>query len=249
MRCSILTVCLDAGPTIEQTTESVLAQAGVEELEYLVVDGASSDDTLARLEPYRGRITHILSEPDQGPYDAMNKGIELATGDAIGILNAGDRLADEHVLAEVLATLEESGADAVYADLDYVDEEEGQRVVRRWRSGAWVQGAFLRGWMPPHPTLVVRRELFERYGGFELSLESAADYELMLRFFHVHGARLAYLPRVTVKMRVGGRSNASLRHRLRANREDREAWRLNGLTPPPLLRVRKPLSKLWQFWS
>ena len=245
MTVSVVTVAYNAAATVAEAVESVVSQKGDFTLDYHIVDGASTDDTLACIDPYRDRIAEVTSAPDQGLYDAMNRGVARAKGDIIGILNADDRYADHHVIADVLEAFEDTGADAIYADLDYVDEADGRTVTRRWKSGH--PGDWRKGWMPPHPTLFVKRELYEQAGLFSLQLTSAADYELMLRFFHFRGAELAYLPRVTVQMRAGGQSNASLRNRLRANAEDAQAWRLNGARPPLLLRLRKPLRKLGQF--
>ena len=245
MTVSVITVTYNAEATVAEAARSVVEQAGAFDLDYHIVDGGSRDGTLAQLAPFEHRISQLSSAPDNGLYDAMNQGIARAKGDIVGILNSDDRYADSAVVQDVLDTFEHTDADGVYADLDYVDAEDGETVTRRWKSGH--PRSFSRGWMPPHPTLFLKRELYAEYGGFNLQLRSAADYELMLRFFHFRGAELAYLPRTTVKMRAGGQSNASLGNRIRANAEDAKAWRLNGSAPPPLLRLRKPLRKLHQF--
>ena len=245
MTVSVVTVTYNAADTLADAVQSVIRQKGDFRLDYHIVDGGSNDGTLEQIEPFQDRITEITTGPDDGLYDAMNRGVARAKGEIVGILNADDRYADERVIADVLGAFEATDADGIYADLDYVDAQDGETVTRRWTSGQ--PGDFRKGWMPPHPTLFVRREVYEQHGLFNLSLRSAADYELMLRFFHFRGAELAYLPRVTVKMRAGGQSNASLANRLKANAEDTEAWRLNGARPPALLRLRKPLRKLGQF--
>ena len=245
MTVSVVTVTYNAASTVEEAVQSVVEQVGDFALDYHIVDGGSTDQTLERIRPFEDRITQVTSGKDQGLYDAMNRGVARAKGDIIGILNADDRYADNQVIADIAQTFEETGADGVYADLDYVDEADGHTVTRQWQSGA--PGNFRKGWMPPHPTLFVKRTLYEQHGLFNLQLRSAADYELMLRFFHFRGAALAYLPRTTVKMRAGGQSNASLGNRIKANAEDAKAWRLNGAAPPPLLRLQKPLRKLSQF--
>ncbi|MBK11974.1 MAG: glycosyl transferase [Crocinitomicaceae bacterium] len=247
MTVSVITVTYNAADTVSEAVRSVVEQRGNFKLDYHIVDGASTDTTLAAIEPFKDRIAKITSDPDHGLYDAMNRGLARAKGDIIGILNADDRFADERVVSDIIAAFEATEADGIYADLDYVKAEDGETVTRQWKSGH--PGNFNRGWMPPHPTLFVRRSLYEQHGLFNLQLSSAADYELMLRFFHFRGAELAYLPRVTVKMRTGGKSNASLYNRLKANAEDAAAWRLNGIRPPTLLRIQKPFRKLSQFGS
>jgi glycosyltransferase len=177
----------------------------------------------------------------------MNKGIATATGDFIGILNADDTYAHTGVLAAVAAHLKETSAKALYGDLDYVAADGSGRVVRRWRSGEKGPRSFLQGWMPPHPTFFLARSMYTNHGVYSLELRSAADYELMLRMLHKHGVSATYLPDVLVKMRTGGVSNASWGNRLRANREDRRAWRMNGLRPMPWTLVMKPLRKLGQW--
>ena len=253
MRISVITVCFNAASTLKDAVESVLGQVpdakAPLELEYIVVDGGSTDGTLELLAPYRERIATLISEPDQGLYDAMNKGVQAATGDVVAILNADDVYASTDVLARVAATFRDSGAEAVYGDLHYVSADDLTQVTRHWSAGAYTPGAFRRGWMPPHPALFVRRACYQRWGLFTLALRSAADYELMLRFIHRHGMSLAYLPKTLVLMRAGGVSNASLKHRIRAHREDWKAWRMNGYHPSPFTLLAKPLRKLPQFLS
>ena len=253
MRISVVTVCYNAAPTLADAVESVLGQLPDRQapfdLEYIVVDGGSTDGTLNLLEPYRDRIATLISEPDRGLYDAMNKGINAATGDVVAILNADDVYASNEVLARVTALFKASDVEAVYGDLHYVAADDVSRVTRSWQAGTYRPGAFRRGWMPPHPTLFVRRACYDRWGLFSMALRSAADYELMLRFIHRHGMSLAYLPETLVLMRAGGVSNASLMHRIRAHREDWKAWRMNGFHPSLLTMLAKPLRKLPQFLS
>ena len=253
MRISVITVCYNAASTLKDAVDSVLDQVPAGEapfeLEYIVVDGGSTDGTLDLLASYSERIATLISEPDQGLYDAMNKGVQAATGDVVAILNADDVYASTNVLASVADTFRDSGAEAVYGDLHYVAADDLSQVIRRWKAGAYAPGAFRRGWMPPHPALFVRRACYHRWGLFTLALRSAADYELMLRFIHRHGMTLAYLPETLVLMRAGGISNASPNHRIRAHREDWKAWRMNGFHPSPLTLLAKPLRKLPQFLS
>ena len=249
MKISIVTVAFNAEATIAEAVASVVGQrqAGFE-LEYIIVDGASSDGTLAALEPYRNGIAHIISEPDRGLYDAMNKGIATATGDFIGILNADDAYAHIGVLAAVAARLEETSAKALYGDLDYVAADGSGRVVRRWRSGETGPRSFLQGWMPPHPTFFLARSMYTSHGVYSLELSSAADYELMLRMLHKHGVSATYLPDVLVKMRTGGVSNASWGNRLRAkSRRPTRMAHERAAAGVPWTLVMKPLRKLGQW--
>ena len=246
MKVSIITITYNSAETIEDTIRSVASQ-DYPEIEYIIVDGASNDHTLEIVERYRNSISQVISERDKGIYDAMNKGIAMATGDVIGILNSDDFYADEKVISDIVRTLQQSNSDACYADLVYVDRLETNRVIRSWKSGEYKPGYFLRGWMPPHPTFFVKRKMYLTHGVYSLDLRSAADYELMLRFIHKHSVSLCYLPRVITKMRTGGQSNVSLKNRWRANREDRLAWKMNGLQPGLFTLLRKPLSKLFQY--
>lgn len=246
MKVSLITVSYNSEDTIEETFLSVFSQKGVD-LEYIVIDGGSRDRTLAIIEKHRDKIDHFLSEKDNGIYDAMNKGLKMATGDVIGILNSDDVLAGETILGDLVSAFEKSNADGLYGDLVYVGRDDLSKVSRKWVSGNYLDGDFKKGWMPPHPTFYVKKEVYEKYGLFNLNFSSAADYEIMLRFIHKHKISITYLPKVMVKMRQGGKSNASFSNRLKANREDRKAWEVNGLKPGPFTLLFKPLSKLSQF--
>lgn len=248
MKLTIVTVAYNAEATIAEAVASVVEQKRTGyELEYIVVDGASSDGTLAALAPFSDRIDRLISEPDHGLYDAMNKGLASATGDFIGFLNADDTYAHSAVLSTVASRLLQTGAEALYADLDYVAADGTGRVVRRWRSGTFNRRNFWWGWMPPHPTFFLSKGRYDSHGGYALDFHSAADYELMLRMLCKQHVRAEYVPEVIVNMRIGGVSNASWRNRLHANREDRRAWRMNGLRPMPWTLVMKPLRKLGQW--
>jgi glycosyltransferase involved in cell wall biosynthesis len=246
MKVSIITITYNSAETVEDTIQSVLSQ-DYPNIEYIIVDGASKDDTMAIVNRYRDKIATIISEPDKGIYDAMNKGVRAATGDVIGILNSDDFYADNKVISDIVKAIQQDNADACYADLVYVDRTTTDKVIRSWKSGEYRHGDFLRGWMPPHPTFFVKRVHYKMHGLYSLQLRSAADYELMLRFIHKHGISLAYLPRVITKMRAGGQSNVTLKNRWKANKEDRLAWKMNGLQPGFLTLIRKPLSKLLQY--
>lgn len=241
---SVVTVVKNGRRTIAECLASVAGQSA--QPEHVVVDGASTDGTLELLRRAPG-VARLSSEPDSGIYEAMNKGIRMATGEVVGTLNADDMYAAPDVLAAVARVFEDPSVEACYGDLEYVDRNDLTRVVRRWKAGPLKKEGFLRGWMPPHPTFFVRRRVYERYGVFRTDLGSAADYELMLRFLYRFGVKAAYIPRVLVRMRTGGASNRSLAARIRANRMDREAWRVNGLKPLVSTLVLKPLRKLPQF--
>ncbi len=247
MKISVITVSYNSAATIGDTLASVRGQ-DYPSVEHIVVDGASKDETL-RVAAQYPHVYQILSEPDRGIYDAMNKGLRLATGSIVGFLNSDDFYTHPGVLSNIATAMNLSGADTCYADLQYVRRTNHAQVVRTWKSGLYAQDKFYWGWMPPHPTFFVRREAYEKFGGFDTSLRSAADYELMLRFLLKQGLTTCYLPEIIVRMRSGGLSNASLYNRLLANREDRQAWRLNNIKPRFYTLYLKPASKIMQFLS
>lgn len=245
MKVTIITASYNSASTIRDTLESVKKQT-YHDIEHIVVDGLSKDDTLKIVAEYP-HVARVVSEKDKGIYDAMNKGIAMATGDIIGILNSDDFYTHERIVADIVKMFVEENADLLYADLEYVDKIKTNKVIRLWKSGRYGEKSFLMGWMPPHPTFFVKKCVYEQYGNFNLQLKSAADYEIMLRFMHKHKLKAAYLPEVIVRMRVGGASNRSLQHRIHANREDRMAWELNKLTPYPFTFLFKPMRKVIQF--
>ncbi|WP_347159291.1 glycosyltransferase family 2 protein [Pontibacter chitinilyticus] len=246
MKISIITIVYNNCETIAEAIESVLSQT-YPDIEYIVVDGLSTDGTVEVVERYRDRITTFVSGKDKGLYDAINKGISLATGEVVGLLHSDDLFYSPEAVAAVAAAFLASETDSVYGDLLYVQKEDTNKVVRNWVSGAYSRENFIYGWMPPHPTFYVKRACFEKYGLYNTQLKSAADYELMLRFLYKHHLTTSYIPEKLVKMRVGGKSNVTLKNRIRANREDYAAWHLNGLRPRFYTRYLKPLRKLVQF--
>lgn len=246
MKVSIITVVFNNERTIMDTISSVLSQ-DYEKIEYIIIDGKSTDSTMEKVNLCRSKIDHIVSERDNGIYDAMNKGIALATGDIVGLLNADDIYANRSVISDVVATFSKTECDAVYGNLYYVNSSDLNKVTRRWISGPFSKNNFLWGWMPPHPSFFVKRELYKRLGSFNTQLRSAADYELMLRFLYVNNVAVEYLNKVLVHMRNGGVSNANLKNRIKANREDRRAWILNDVKPYFFTLFIKPLRKLIQF--
>lgn len=243
---SIITVCFNSGVTIEDTIKSVINQT-YSNIEYIIVDGVSTDNTLETVNSYNDKIDLIISEKDNGLYDAINKGIKHAKGDIIGILNSDDLYEDNNVITDVVNLISKENLDGCYADLNYVDKYDTNKVVRHWKSGSYKDGMFFKGWMPPHPTFFVKKAVYNKFGSFDLRLHSAADYEIMLRFIHKNKIVLGYLNRTIVKMRMGGVSNASLSNRIKANREDKRAWLINDLKPKTFTLILKPLSKLGQF--
>lgn len=245
LKISLITVAFNAQNTIERCISSVVGQK-FNNIEYIIIDGASTDNTIETINRYRNYIDVFVSEPDKGIYDAMNKGLALATGDVIGTLNADDYFANENILADVAAAFSVQNINILYGDLDFVDTDG--KVVRKWRSGKYRSGHFNWGWMPPHPTFYCKKELFEKLGNYSLSYGTAADYELMLRFIHANKTSVFYLHKVMIKMVIGGVSNKSLSNRVKALRFDLKAMRNNDIFFPFMTIILKPLRKIMQFF-
>ncbi len=255
---SIISPAFNSEKTIEDCLKSIEGQSIV--VEHIIIDGKSDDSTLDIIERFHCKNTKLVSEPDSGIFDAMNKGISLAGGDVIGILNTDDVYAQSNIIENVKQAFKNPQVEACYGDLEYIssrctrasissgDSENGYKTVRYWKSGSFNPTKFYWGWMPPHPTFFVRRSIYEKHGLFNLDLGTAADYEIMLRFLLKHRIKTVYIPEVLVKMRVGGASNRSLKARLAANRNDRKAWEVNGLKPYPWTIPLKPLRKIPQYF-
>lgn len=246
VKISIITVCYNAASTIEDTIQSVLAQEGVT-LEYIIIDGASTDGTIEIIKKYSDQISVFRSESDKGMYDGLNKGIAVATGEIIGHLHADDLFYDSTVLCDVNAAFERQHCDCVYGNIEYVKDGNIETVVRKWISKPYRDGMFEAGWMPPHTGFFVRADVAKKQGAYRLDLGTAADYEWMLRLLMKLKCSSYYLPRMITRMRTGGASNISLSARYRANRNDKKAWTLNGLKPRWYTLLMKPLSKIVQF--
>ena len=246
MKISIITASLKCSQTIEDCIQSIINQT-YSNIEHIIIDGGSRDGTLGVINKYRDKITKVVSEPDKGIYDAMNKGIKLATGDVVGILNSDDIYADKFVVENVLQTMSDGKVDTCYGDLAYVDREDTKKIIRNWKGGEFNKLNFKRGWMPPHPTFFVKKEIYEKYGLFNLDFPVTADYELMLRFLYKYNVSTTYIPGVLVKMRTGGKSRPGMINTARNMLENYRAWKVNGLETNLLTFVMKPLSKAKQY--
>ena len=247
MIISVITASFNRVDTVAQALASVAAQTWPQ-VEHIVIDGASTDGTLQVIEAQRDRLAVLVSEPDGGIYDALNKGFARSSGDVIGLMHSDDFYADERVLERVAQAFADPAVDGVYGDLDYVSKADPARIIRRWRSGTYQRARLAHGWMPPHPTLFLRRAVIEQWGGFDTSFRIAADYDAMLRYLARGKIRLAYIPEVLVKMRVGGESNRSMLRILRKSREDYIALQRNDVGGLGAL-IWKNLSKLGQFFG
>lgn len=246
LKVTIITVCFNSEETIADTIKSVISQ-NYSNIEHIVVDGASNDKTLEIVRMFPDNEVLIVSEPDRGIYDAMNKGISLATGDIVGFLNADDFYADDNVIQEIVNVFSDSTIEACYSDLVYVDKDNINTVVRYWKSRHYRDGLFSKGWVPPHPTFFTRRELYDRLGDFDLTFPIAADFELMLRFIACNKVKTHYIPHVTVHMRLGGTSNKSIKNIIRQNIEIRKAIMKNGIKTSVGFYSCRVVDKLTQY--
>lgn len=244
MKVSIITVSFNSAKTIAATIESVLSQ-DFPEIEYIIVDGNSSDDTVNIIRQYENRISKWISEKDQGMYDAMNKGIAMATGDVIGILNSDDVYMNNHIISDLISLLEKKKAQVVFADLILVDQNDDKKVLRYYDSGHFHPDKFRYGWMPAHPTVFVRRELYQAVGKFSTTYQIAADYEMLIRMLAIQKAPYAYFPKPVVRMRSGGASTAGISRNWILNKEIVRACKENGIYSNMAMLLLKIPAKLW----
>jgi glycosyltransferase involved in cell wall biosynthesis len=246
MKLTVVTVCRNARATIAEAVDSVHRQTH-SDVEHIVIDGASTDGTLQILQSRRERIAKLVSEPDEGLYFAMNKGIAAATGDYLGFLNSDDVYQDERVLERIAAALGTGEWDACHGDLVYVHHADPARVTRYWKSKSYVPGMFEAGWHPAHPTLFVRTALLRELGGFDTHFRYHADFDLMVRLFIDRKIASTYIPEVLVRMRSGGHTNRSLRNVCRGNRESWIIARRYGVAASPFWIVKKLAYRVRQF--
>lgn len=249
MKISIITVTFNNAKVISDCLASVNSQKH-DNIEHIVIDGASTDTTLSLLKSKRSQLKTLISEPDKGIYDAMNKGIKIATGEIIGFLNSDDFYASDDVISRVASVFHnDPSLDACYADLIYTDKIDTSKIIRYWKSSEFLPGSFSKGWCPPHPTFFARSSVYDRFGKFNLSYNISSDRELMMRFLEVHKINVCYVPELWVKMRMGGLSNNSLKNIFKQNLEDLHALKKHNLSNNMLIYlIYKILSRFKQFF-
>lgn len=248
MKVSIITVTYNSEKYLEDCILSVAKQSH-QNIEHIIVDGKSTDRTLEIIRKYSGHVSKWISETDRGIYDAINKGIEMATGDIVGILNSDDILVAEDVIASIVNAFETEHVDTVYGDLEYVSATDTNKILRIWKGRPFKRSRFKYGWMPAHPTFYIKRSLIAKYGFYENHYITAADYEFMARYLYKNKVSSFYLPMLVVKMRMGGQSNRNLYQRLRANRRDFLAMKRNNIPFAFFVSILKPLIKVHQFYK
>ena len=248
LKISIITVSFNSSKTIKETIESILIQ-DYNNIEYIIIDGGSSDETINIVKSYSEKISYFISEKDNGIYDAMNKGIKVATGEIVGILNSDDFYPNSFVLSNVAKTFKKYNCDAVYGDLVYVNKKDTTQIKRYWQAGNYNTSKIKNGWMLPHPTFFVKKVMYDRHGLYNSALKRAADYEMILKLLYKENISVHYIPMILVKMRMGGASNSTFLNRIRANKEDVLAWTKNQLNKPMFVRIKKPLQKAIQFFK
>ena len=246
VKVSIITAVFNSEATVGEAIGSVARQSHCE-MEHLIIEGKSTDGSLAAIDGAAHNRMVLISEPDSGIYDALNKGIKKATGEVIGFVHSDDFLANNEVVERIVAEFADPTVEGVFGSLDYVAQNDTSRVIRHWAGSDFTPRKLRRGWMPAHPTLYVRRHVYERLGGFDTSFRIAADYDFILRFFSQTNARTVFIPEVLYKMRVGGISNRNLGKIMEKTGEDRRALRKNGIGGAGTI-AWKNLSKISQFF-
>jgi len=228
MKVSIITAVYNNKETIQDAIDSVLNQS-YKNIEYIIIDGASIDGTIETIKSYGDKITKFISEPDRGIYDAMNKGVALATGDVIGILNSDDFYIDEHVIEKVINIFQEEKVDSVYADLVFVKPNNLDKTIRYYNSSKFNPSKFAYGWMPAHPTFFVKQKIYKKYGVFKTDYKIAADYEILVRFLEKYKISYYYIQLPIIKMRIGGVSTSGIKSNYILNKEIIRACKENGI--------------------
>lgn len=248
MLFTILTAVYNNKPHIEECIQSVLSQ-DYDQIEHIIIDGGSNDGTVEIINKYQDKISKFISEPDEGIYYALNKGIKAASGDVVGLLHSDDMFYDEHVISKIAELFKKTNTDSVYSDLVYVYKDNPDKILRYWKAGEFNYNSLKMGWMPPHPAFFVKKNIYDKFGGFDTSYKIASDYEIVLRFLAKHKISSSYLPEVTVKMRTGGASNKSISNIKHKSQEDYKALKAAGFSLPAFTLFWKNLRKVPQFFN
>lgn len=246
MKVSIITVAYNSDLYIDDCIQSIINQT-YKDIEYIVIDGGSTDNTLNIAKKY-SEIEILISEKDEGMYHALNKGIELASGAIIGFLHSDDILYKKDAIEKIVLEFKTKNCDAIYSDLAYVKQNNLEKIIRYWKSGKYSITKLKNGWMPPHPTLYVKKKCYDNYGKFDLSYKIAADYDLMLRFLNLYNINISYIPELFVKMRLGGKSNKNIKNIMYKTCDDYRAVRKNKVGGFFTI-VKKNLRKIPQFFK
>ena len=247
MKVSIITGVLNRVNTIEGCIRSILGQS-YKDIEHIIIDGGSTDGTLDVIYRYKDKVAKVVSGPDNGIYDALNKGLRLASGDIIGILHSDDFYVHDRVIENVVSVFKRENVDSCYGDLEYVSKENPDRVIRHWKVSSYSERKFKYGWMLPHPAFFVKKWVYDKYGYFKTDFKIAADYELTLRFLLKYKISTFYISEVLIKMRIGGVSNRGLKNLFIKTCEDYKAWRVNNLKIGTFTILLKNLVKIPQFF-
>ncbi len=246
MKISIITATFNSAIHIADCISSIENQTLLD-IEHIIIDGVSKDNTLGIIKSLPNKVAKIITEPDYGIYDAMNKGIKQSSGDIVGILNSDDFYTSDTIIEEIVKTFETTGCDCIYGNLDFVAADNPEKIIRQWESSPFIPGSFSKGWHPPHPTFFVRREIYKNYGTFDTTLNVSADFELMLRFLEKYKIKHQYLNKTIVKMRYGGESTGSLKKILEGNKNIMKAFRKNNIPVSRFYPIIRLLPKLKQF--
>ena len=246
MKVTIITAVYNGAEHIQSCIESVLNQ-NHPNIEYIVIDGASKDNTLEIIKSYGSKISQIISEPDKGMYDAMNKGLQIATGDIVGILNADDFYIDNTIISQIVAEFEKTKVDSIYADIAFVTKDNLNKVVRYYSSASFRPWKFRFGYMPAHPSFFLKRTIYEKYGYFKTNYKLCADFDLIVRLYSTHKISFSYFPKMVVKMRMGGKSNQSIGNIMLLNKEILRGCRENGIRSNIIFIYLKYFTKVFEL--